>query len=132
MIKRFLIALVIIGLLFGGLAYFQLVFKPKMIKEFLSTQAPPAATITAEAAKTEEWVERLPAIGTLIASQGVDVASQVAGIVTGLGFESGQDVDSRRQSWCSSTFRSSRPISPAPQATLREARCLLQAADRSV
>ena len=93
MIKRFFIALIIIGLLFGGLAYFQLVFKPKMIKEFLSAQAPPAATITAEATKTEEWVERLPAIGTLIASQGVDVASQVAGIVTGLGFESGQDVD---------------------------------------
>jgi multidrug efflux pump subunit AcrA (membrane-fusion protein) len=52
----------------------------------------PVATITAEAAKSEEWIERLPAIGTLIASQGVEVASQVAGIVTGLGFESGQDV----------------------------------------
>ena len=93
MIKRFLIALIIIGALFGGLAYFQLVFKPKMIKEFLSSQGAPVATITAEAAKTEEWVERLPAIGTLIASQGVEVASQVAGIVTGLGFESGQDVE---------------------------------------
>ena len=92
MIKRFLIALIIIGVLVGGLAYFQLVFKPKMIKEFLSSQGAPVATITAEAAKTEEWIERLPAIGTLIASQGVEVASQVAGIVTGLGFESGQDV----------------------------------------
>jgi membrane fusion protein (multidrug efflux system) len=92
MIKRFLIALIIIGLLVGGLAYFQLVFKPTMIKQFLSSQVPPPATITAEAAKTEEWIERLPAIGTLIASQGVEVASQVAGIVTGLGFESGQEV----------------------------------------
>ncbi len=92
MIKRFLIALIIIGLLVGGLAYFQLVFKPKMIKEFLSSQTPPAATITAEPAKVEEWIDRLPAIGTLIASQGVEVASQIAGIVTGLGFESGQDV----------------------------------------
>ena len=51
MIKRFLIALIIIGLLVGGLAYFQLVFKPKMIKEFLSSQGVPVATITAEAAK---------------------------------------------------------------------------------
>jgi len=92
MIKRFLIALIIVGLFVGGLAYFQLVFKPKMIKEFLSSQGVPVATITAEAAKSEEWVERLPAIGTLIASQGVEVASQVSGIVTGLGFESGQDV----------------------------------------
>jgi len=93
MIKRFLIAIVIIGAFLGGLAYFQLQFKPAMIKGFLSKQQPPPATITAEAARTEEWVERLPAIGTLISSQGVDVASQVAGIVTGLGFESDQDVE---------------------------------------
>jgi membrane fusion protein (multidrug efflux system) len=92
MIKRFLIASVILAVLIGGLAYFQLVFKPQMIKGFLASQVPPPATITAEAARSQEWVERLPAIGTLIASQGVDVASQVAGIVTEIGFESGQDV----------------------------------------
>jgi len=93
MIKRFLIALVIMGALIGGLAYFKLVFMPTMIQQFLSSQVPPPATITAEAAKTEEWVERLPAIGTLIPSQGIEIASQVAGIVTGINFESGQDVD---------------------------------------
>ncbi len=93
MIKRFLIAVVIIGAFLGGLAWFQLQFKPAMIKGFLAKQQPPPATITAQAARTEEWVERLPAIGTLIASQGVDVASQVLGIVTGLGFESDQDVE---------------------------------------
>jgi membrane fusion protein, multidrug efflux system len=92
MIKRFLIALIILAIFIGGLAYFQLVFKPQMIKEFLSKQTPPPATITAQAARSEEWVTKLPAIGTLIASQGVDVASQVAGIVTGIGFESDQDV----------------------------------------
>lgn len=92
MIKRFLIAFIILAVLIGGLAYFQLVFKPKMIKEFLAAQTPPPATITAEAAKTEAWVERLPAIGTLIASQGVEIAAQVAGIVTELHFESDQPV----------------------------------------
>ncbi len=93
MIKRFLIAVIIIGAVLGGLAWFQLQFKPQMIKEFLSKQQQPPATITAEAARTEDWVEQLTAIGTLIASQGVDVAPQVAGIVTGLGFESDQDVE---------------------------------------
>jgi membrane fusion protein (multidrug efflux system) len=93
MIKRFLIALIIVGAFIGGLAWFKLVFMPTMIQEFLSSQVPPPATITAEPAKTEEWVERLPAIGTLIASQGVEVASQVAGLVAGIGFESGQDVE---------------------------------------
>ena len=93
MIKRFIIAVVIIGAFLGGLAWFQLQFKPAMIKGFLSKQQPPPATITAEAARADDWIERLPAIGTLIASQGVDVAPQVAGIVTGLGFESDQDVE---------------------------------------
>jgi membrane fusion protein (multidrug efflux system) len=93
MIKRFIIAVVIIGAFLGGLAWFQLQFKPAMIKGFLSKQQPPPATITAEAARADDWTERLPAIGTLIASQGVDVAPQVAGIVTGLGFESDQDVE---------------------------------------
>ena len=37
MIKRFLIALVIMGLLVGGLAYFKLVFMPQMIKEIMDT-----------------------------------------------------------------------------------------------
>lgn len=92
MIKRFIIASIILAVLLGGLAYFQLVFKPQMIKTFLATQTPPPATITAQAARTEKWIERLPAIGTLVASQGVDVAPQVSGIVTDFFFKSGQDV----------------------------------------
>lgn len=93
MIKRFLIALIIVGVFIGGLAWFKLFFMPKMIQEFLSSQVPPPAVITAEPTKTEEWVERLPAIGTLIPSQGVEVAAQVAGLVAEIGFESGQDVE---------------------------------------
>ena len=41
----------------------------------------------------EKWIEQLTSIGTLIASQGVDVTTQVAGIVTEIFFESGQDVE---------------------------------------
>ena len=63
-----------------------------MISEFMSKMVPPPATVTAEAAKTESWVERLRAIGTLIAIEGVDVAPQVAGMVTDYYFESGKDV----------------------------------------
>ncbi len=93
MAKRFLIALIIVGAFIGGLAWFKLMFLPQMIKQIMSSQVPPPAVITAEPAKTVQWIERLPAIGTLIPSQGVEVASQVAGIVGGIGFESGQDVE---------------------------------------
>ena len=93
MLKRFLIAALIIAVFLGGVAYFQLVFKPKMIAEFVGKMAPPAATITAEPAKLEKWSDKVHAIGTVIAIEGVDVAPQVGGIVTAYLFDSGQDVE---------------------------------------
>lgn len=93
MSRRFIITGIIIAALLGGLSWFQFVFKPQMIREFLSKMVPPAATVTAEAAKIEKWGEQLTSIGTLIASQGVDVTTQVAGVVTEIYFESGQDVE---------------------------------------
>ena len=93
MSRRIVVTGIIIAGLLGGLSYFQFVFKPQMIRSFLSQMKPPPATVTAEAAKTEKWVERITAIGTLIASQGVDVTSQVAGIVTNVLIDSGTEVD---------------------------------------
>ncbi len=93
MVKRFLIAAIIVGLFLGGVGYFNLVFKPKMIGEFMTKMVPPPATVTAEAAKTESWVDRVRAIGTLVAIEGVDVAPQVGGIVTDYYFDSGHDVE---------------------------------------
>ena len=90
---RFILTACLIAALLGGLGYFQFVFKPQMIKSFLSQMTPPPATVTAEAARTEKWVERLSSIGTMIASQGVEVTSQVAGIVTEVGIESGTEVE---------------------------------------
>jgi membrane fusion protein, multidrug efflux system len=93
MIKRFFIAALIVGLFLGGVGYFNLVFKPKMIGEFMAKMVPPPATVTAEPAKTESWIDRVRAIGTLVAIEGVDVAPQVAGLVTDYFFDSGADVE---------------------------------------
>jgi membrane fusion protein (multidrug efflux system) len=92
MVKRFLITAVIVGLFLGGVGYFNLVFKPKMIGEFMAKMVPPPATVTAEPAKTEGWIDRVRAIGTLVAIEGVDVAPQLAGTVTDYFFDSGHDV----------------------------------------
>ncbi|HEY5830283.1 MAG TPA: efflux RND transporter periplasmic adaptor subunit [Hyphomicrobiaceae bacterium] len=90
--RRFFITSVVILLLLGGLGYFQFVFKPQMIHTFLSQMKPPPVTVTAEPARVERWIERLASIGTLIASQGVEVTSQVAGIVTEVLIDSGKEV----------------------------------------
>jgi membrane fusion protein, multidrug efflux system len=92
MIKRFVIAAVIIGLFLAGVGWFNLIFKPKMIADFVSKMAPPAATVTAEPAKLEDWTDRVHSVGTLLAIQGVEVAPEVGGIVSDYYFDSGQDV----------------------------------------
>jgi membrane fusion protein (multidrug efflux system) len=93
MVKRFIIAAVIVGLFLGGVGWFNLVFKPKMIGEFMAKMVPPPATVTAAAATTESWIDRVRAIGTIVAIEGVDVTPQVGGLVTDYFFDSGQDVE---------------------------------------
>jgi membrane fusion protein (multidrug efflux system) len=92
MIKRFIIATILVALFLGGVGYFNLVFKPKMIGEFMAKTKPPPATVTAERADTKDWIDRVQSIGTLMAIQGVDVSPEVAGIVKDYYFDSGNDV----------------------------------------
>jgi multidrug efflux pump subunit AcrA (membrane-fusion protein) len=49
-------------------------------------------TISAERAKTEEWVPKIRAIGTLKAETGIDVTTQASGIAMTIAFNSGDDV----------------------------------------
>ncbi|MEX2296479.1 MAG: efflux RND transporter periplasmic adaptor subunit [Dongiaceae bacterium] len=93
--KRIVIFSVVLALLvvvIGGFAYFQFVTKPKMIQEFMSAGGMPSATISAAEAQADAWVPILPAIGTLKAVQGIDVAPQLGGVIRALHFDSGQTV----------------------------------------
>jgi membrane fusion protein, multidrug efflux system len=90
----FVVALALMAALTGGLAYFQFVIKPVMVKGFISAAfAPKPTTVTAETARVEQWRPELTAIGTLRAIQGVAIAPQAAGDVTAIHFESGDDVN---------------------------------------
>jgi membrane fusion protein (multidrug efflux system) len=92
MIKRLLIAGILIAMFLGGVAYFQLVFKPAMIADFVGKMSPPPATVTVEPAKVETWTARVHSIGTLVAIEGVEVAPQLGGTVMEYFFDSGQEV----------------------------------------
>ena len=90
----FLITLALLVALTGGLAYFQFVIKPNLVKGFISAAfAPKPTAVTAEAARIEQWAPELTAIGTLRAIKGVAIAPQAAGVVTAIHFESGDDVE---------------------------------------
>ena len=89
----FVVTLAALAALIGGVGYFQFVIKPVMVKGIISAAfAPKPTAVSVEAAKIERWPPELTAIGTLRAIQGVAIAPQVAGNVTAIHFESGDDV----------------------------------------
>jgi len=56
-------------------------------------QAPkPAIDVEAEVARRMDWQSRLPAIGTLKASQGIDLSVEIAGTISDVQFQSGEKV----------------------------------------
>jgi membrane fusion protein (multidrug efflux system) len=56
------------------------------------SQAPPPISVTVAQAETAQWERRIKAIGTLVAFQGVDVTTEVSGVITSINFESGGEV----------------------------------------
>lgn len=91
MIRRMVIMLVLVGALAGGLYWFQS-FKTTMIAKALSDYASAPQTVSAVKAGYQDWQPQLRAIGSLRASQGVDVTPAVAGVIEEITFDSGQDV----------------------------------------
>ncbi|MGZ3254756.1 MAG: efflux RND transporter periplasmic adaptor subunit [Burkholderiaceae bacterium] len=57
-----------------------------------SMPKPGAQTVTAIKVEELEWQPQLAAVGTLTAVRGVDLASEIAGLVRDVNFKSGQDV----------------------------------------
>ena len=86
------LALVVLLGAAGGLGYFQMVVKPAMIKGFIQKAGQPTNSVAATQAKTETWTPTLTAIGSLRATQGVEIAPQVGGVVRAIKFESSQDI----------------------------------------
>jgi membrane fusion protein (multidrug efflux system) len=52
----------------------------------------PAVTVSTTVASAETWTPIIPSVGTLRASQGVDITAQEPGIITELRFDSGAEV----------------------------------------
>ena len=86
------IVFVLLAGLAGGLYYFQTETKPAMIKGFIQKAGQPTNSVAATPAKLETWTPTLTAIGSLRATQGVEIAPQVGGVVRAIRFESSQDI----------------------------------------
>jgi len=89
--KRMIIMLAVVGTVFGGLVGFQQ-FKAHMMSQWLSGNGQPPATVTTMTADFADWQPEIRSVGTLRALHGVDIVSEVAGIVEKLHFKSGDSV----------------------------------------
>jgi membrane fusion protein (multidrug efflux system) len=89
--KRMVIMLVAVGIVLGGLIGFNW-FKGYMMQKYMASAPIPASTVTAMKVDYQQWQPQLSAVGTLRAVRGVDVTTEVAGLVRSIAFKSGDEV----------------------------------------
>ncbi|PNG00032.1 efflux RND transporter periplasmic adaptor subunit [Stutzerimonas kunmingensis] len=90
MLRRmlFMLGAVVVVVAFLAALKFNSIYQ--QIQQF---QAPkPAIDVETEIARRMDWQSRLPAIGTLKASQGIDLSVEIAGTITDVQFQSGEKV----------------------------------------
>ncbi|TIP11803.1 MAG: efflux RND transporter periplasmic adaptor subunit [Mesorhizobium sp.] len=91
-IKRFIIAFILVALVCGGIVGFNL-FRDNAIQQFFATMKPPAATVSTTIVKPTDWTPGVEAIGTVSAVRGVDLTVETAGIVKDILFHANQKVE---------------------------------------
>jgi len=90
--RRLIIVVVTVLILAGGIVGFN-VFKAHMIAQVLAQNASPKQTIATATVRYDDWQPQIDAVGTLRAVRGVDVTTEVAGLVRTVDFKSGQDIE---------------------------------------
>ncbi len=90
MIKRMVIMLVAVGLLFGAIFGYH-ALKSRQMKKSMASFRPPPATVTAMKAAYQSWQPELKSVGSLRAVRGVDVTTEVSGLVSAVLCRSGED-----------------------------------------
>ncbi|HWK63831.1 MAG TPA: efflux RND transporter periplasmic adaptor subunit [Rhizobiaceae bacterium] len=92
MIKRFVIAFILLVLVVGGLVGFN-IFRDRAIQQFFANM--PVQPVTVSTIKVEPitWTPGVEAIGTVSAARGVDLTVETTGIVKEIRFQANQKVE---------------------------------------
>lgn len=92
MLKRLLIAVVLVALVGGGLVGFNL-FRDRMIADFFANMPVQPATVSTVTIEPATWRPTIETIGTANAARGVDLTVEAGGIVREIAFTSNVEVD---------------------------------------
>jgi membrane fusion protein (multidrug efflux system) len=92
MIKRFLIAIVLLVIVAGGLVGFNL-YRDKAIEDFFANMPAQTVTVSTVTVEPASWTPVIDAIGTVSASRGVDLTVETTGIVKEMNIATNQRVE---------------------------------------
>ena len=92
MIKRFIIVALLLGIVFGGIFGWKS-YQQDQLAERRSAASPFAVTVSSTISETQNWAQRVNAVGSLQAIQGVEVSPEVPGLVAEITFKSGARVN---------------------------------------
>jgi membrane fusion protein (multidrug efflux system) len=85
-----LFVLLLVAAIVGALGYQKYLQIQQQIAQ--GSQAPPPISVTVATAEAAQWDRQVAAIGSLVAFQGVDVTTEVSGVITSINFDSGQKI----------------------------------------
>jgi membrane fusion protein (multidrug efflux system) len=91
MILRLVIVVMLLTLLFGGI--FGWKYRQMQQAQAIASMPPAPATVASAEVRSARWQPYLRAVGTLVASAGVFVSSDIGGLIDAIRFESGQPVE---------------------------------------
>jgi len=92
MIKKVILSVVAVVLVFAALAGIKVLQIGTLIA-FGKSYAPPPETVSTATAKEEKWQDTLSAVGSISAVQGVTITAEIPGIIREIPFESGAVVN---------------------------------------
>ncbi|MFT5274815.1 MAG: membrane fusion protein (multidrug efflux system) [Saprospiraceae bacterium] len=91
LLLRLFLLLVFLAAIIAGLAYYKMKVQiPQLIAQ--GQAVPPPTNVTVAVAQEAIWNAQLKTIGSLVASKGINVSSEVAGVIQSIKFESGQEI----------------------------------------
>lgn len=91
MILRFFLAGIALVLVVGSLVFMN-VMREKGTAEFFANMQMPPVTVSAAKAEAKTWADYLEGIGSVAAVEGIDVASEVPGVVKSIEFKANDAV----------------------------------------
>src|SRR5215208_4209721 len=87
-----LVMLIVLSILFGGIFIWK-VFQSIMMKRYLSAMGAPTVTVSTLVVDYALWQPTVKAVGSLRAIMGVNVTTELAGMVTNIHFKPGSKVN---------------------------------------